>query len=524
MRRRLRTTIGVAGLTVLTTTASMTMTMTGTSAMVSATAAKPLPSVSGPGAVLGGGCLNPDIPLSVEERRLTATLPRNDDPAVLQSTSFARQMIDGAGFRDFGPAFAGSLCAARSTAQLQKLVEREGARLWDAAVDRAQGQHVTGDLPASDDRPLYWVRLQATAALRQMLPQETVSDSDRSALITLFDTSSRGMRDIDFPAGKGMKRLLMSGFDPYTLDGGPAGTAVGAAGNNIRHGNPSGASVLALDGTRHQTPDGTVVDMEAYNLPVNYTEFAAGYLEDTVGPWMRPGPRQVDASLTMSQAGGSQFNLEEFNGRYHGVSPGNDLSQPCPRIGGVPQIALAQPGCNTSVVDRWGGPTEFDLLDPPQWTVASLPIAEMIRANTGAGVPRPPGDTWPDQSVAFGVVWNTAFTQFSDCASPALTRLNGTVDTQYPPAVPPRAPDPQSCSFSGGGGNYLSNESAYRNTLLRDRMGLDIPAGHIHTPDMQNFNEGNLYDPSDPTFDAWREAIVAQGLNLVEAVADSTDD
>lgn len=500
--------------------------MVGASAVTGAQAAPPPapPATGGSGAVLAGACLDPAVPLSVEERRLNLTLPRNDDPSVLQSTSFARQMIDGAGFADVGPSFAGSLCRTKTTTQVRRLVEKEASRLWDAAVDRAQGRRVAGDLPASDDRPLYWARLQATAALRQWVPQHAVSEAERAALITSFDKASRGMGDVGFPAGQGVKRLIMSGFDPYTLDGGPAGTAPGATGNNIRHGNPSGASALALDGTRHRTPEGTVVFMEAYTLPVNYTEFTAGYLEDTVGPWMQPGPRQVDASLTMSQAGGSQFNLEELNARYHGVSPGNDLSQPCPRINGVPQLAVDNPGCNTSVVDRWGGPAEFDLTDPPQWTRASLPIAQMIEADTGRTVARPPGDTWPDESVAFGVVWNTVFTEFSDCTSTALTRRNSPVDTTYPPATPPVARGAQSCSFSGGGGNYLSNESAYRNTLLRDRMGLDIPAGHIHTPGMQNFDDGNLYDPSDATFDAWRRAIVEQGLNLVEEVADSTAD
>jgi len=44
-------------------------------------------------------------------------------------------------------------------------------------------------------------------------------------------------------------------------------------------------------------------------------------------------------------------------------------------------------------------------------------------------------------------------------------------------------------------------------------LGLDIPAGHIHTPDMQHFE--TLYTPSDDTFDAWRLAIIGQAKNLI---------
>jgi hypothetical protein len=471
-------------------------------------------------ALLSAPCLDPSVTLSVEENRLSFTLPDNDNPAVLQSSPFSEQMIEGAGFEDFGPSFVNQLCHARTLKAAKNIVMRNAEQLWQMAVNRAQQRGpVEGDLPYSDDRPLYWTRLQATAALRQWTPRFALSADDRTALITTFDRASRGMFDIEFPAGKGVKRVIMSGFDPYTLDGGPDGTAPGAAGNNIRHGNPSGATALSLDDTKYKSAHHKVVFIQAYTLTVNFTEFEQGYLEDTVGPFMLPGPRQVDASLTVSQAGGSVFNLEQWNARYHGVTLGNDLFRPCPQIGGVPQLAINNHGCNSIVVERWGGPAAFDLHNPPQWTTATLPIAEMIAANTGAGVPRPPGDTWPDTSVAFGVVWHTNYTEFPDCTSTTRVTRNTPVPIEYPPPTPPIPPDPGSCSYSGGGGNYLSNESAYRNTLLRDRMGLSIPAGHIHTPDMQHFETD--YNPSDGTFDAWRLSIAQQARNLIYAVADN---
>lgn len=474
-------------------------------------------------AALSGACLDPSVPLSVEEARLDATLPRNDDPSRLQAKPFAQQMIDGAGFQRFGPALVRRLCRTNSVDAARRLVERHGERLWRYAVRRAQSEHVRGALPASDDRPLYWARLQATAAVRQWDPSFALPSDERAALITALDKAAHGMTDLDFAAGGATKRVVMSGFDPYTLDGGETGTAEGSVGNNIRHGNPSGAAALAMDGTRFRAPNGTRQVVEAYTLPVNYTEFAAGYLEDTVGPLMSAGPRRrVDASVTVSQAGGDQFNLEQWNGRYHGDYPGNDLSLPCPEVDGVPQLAVDNHGCNIQVVDRWGGPSGFDLFDPPQWTTASLPVGRMIRARTGAGIPRPPGDTWPDESVAFGVVWHTNYTEFPDCSVPKTVTRNDPPPVEFPPPEPPVPPSPGSCSFSGGGGNYLSNESAYRNTLLRDRLGLDIPAGHIHTPDMQHFDEGNLFKPSDDTFDAWRKAIVKQTENLVHVVGASS--
>jgi hypothetical protein len=313
----------------------------------------------------GPGCVNSTAPLSVEEARLSSVLPDNGNPATPQSTPFAQQMIEGGGFQNYGPAFTRDLCRVSSLKAATALVQSQGEDLWRAAVNRAQRRgRVTGDLPYSDDRPLYWTRLRATATLRRWTPDFNLSGTERSALITTFDRTSRGMFDIDLPSGKDVKRVIMSGFDPYTLDGGTTGTAPGTVGNNIRHGNPSGATALSLDGTTYKTKDGKTAYIQAYTLPVNYTEFQQGYLEDTVGPFMRPGPQRVDASITVSQAGDSVFNLEQWNGRYHGVSPGNDHSQPCPTVNGVPQLAVDNHACDSMVVDRWGGPTNFSLTDP----------------------------------------------------------------------------------------------------------------------------------------------------------------
>lgn len=507
--------------------------------------------------VLTASCLDPNVPLVVEEQRLPYTLPDDTNPAVAQSEPFAQQMIEGAGFQNFGPEVVKELCNVETLQQAQQLVENSGSELWHMAVNRAQ-QHgtIAGTLPYSDDRPLYWTRLQVRAALRQWTPRFSLLQVDQSGLITTFDRASRGMFDIKFPAGIAVKRLIMSGFDPYTLDGGTTGTAPGTVGNNIRHGNPSGAIALSLDGTQYRASDGTKVFIQAYILPVNYPEFEQGYLEDTVGPFMVPGPQRVNASVTVSQAGPYTFNLEQTNGRYHGVSIGNDNQASCPSVlnptpppNTLPQLAINNYECNSIVVSQWGGPAMFDLYDPPQWTYTSLPLAQMIAANTGVTITPPSGDGWTGDSNAFGVIWHTPFTEFPSCTSPTTNSVNSlacestTCPTPIingqlpPPGTPPTGwpqalPNEDSCSQSGGGGNYLSNESAYRNTLLRDRLGLGcpgphcIPAGHIHTPSMQHFSTNFL--PSDSLFNSWRLAIIAQGQNLIHVVADnapkSTDD
>ncbi len=510
--------------------------------------------------VLTAPCLNASVPLVVEEARLPNTLPSDANPAVLSTESFAQEMIEGAGWQNFGPSVVSHLCNARDLDDAQDLVMRKGTDLWRMAVARAQQiGPVTGSLPYSDDRPLYWTRLQVRAAIRQWVPEFPMTVIAQNALINTFDRASRGMFYISFPEGKHVKRLIFSGFDPYTLDGGTLGAGCTAqapplcVGNNIRHGNPSGAIVLALAHTHYIGTDGIPVYIEAYTLPVNFPEFEQGYLEDTVGPHMKPGPAQVNAAVTVSQAGPYTFNVEQWNGRYHGTSLGNDNVRPCqsltnptPPPSSLSQLAINNYECDSQVVLKWGGPSAFDLWNPPQFTTTSLPVAAMIAANTGVTIARPPagvgatsGDGWTGDANAFGVIWHTPFTEFPSCSSTTTLSVNSLacssttcptplVGGQLPPAgTPPSGwpqtpPDVNSCSQSGGGGNYLSNESAYRNTLLRDRMGLGcpgencIPAGHIHTPSMQVFTDN--FAISDTTFDAWRLAIVGQARNLIHVV------
>lgn len=463
------------------------------------------------------GCTDASLPVTVEEERLTAVLPDEADPSQPADRTFARAMAEGAGFGEFTAALAEEVCRQGSLGDARTVVERLGTELWRDAVARAQSTgSVAGDLPASDDRPLYWTRLEAMAVLHQWSPDFALSPEERASLVDAFDRAARGMLDIDLPSDDGVTRVLVSGFDPFTLDSGDKGPARGTVGNGIRHGNPSGATALAIDGTTTTTPDGTSVRYEAYTLPVSYPEFERGYLEDTVGPLMTAGDVRLDASITLSQGGGDAFALEQWNGRYHGDYAGNDRFAPCPTtaLTGAPRLAKDNPGCNVQVPERWGG---GDMLtDPPQWTASTLPVAQMIESRTGTDVPRPPGDTWPDESVAFGVHWNTSYAYFPSCDAGSVEHVDQSEDT-YPPAVAPTPPPEGSCALSGGGGTYLSNESAYRNTLLRDRSGLDIPAGHIHTPDMQHF--ATDFAVTDPTFEAWRDAIVAQSRELVDVVA-----
>ncbi|MBK3577592.1 pyroglutamyl peptidase [Streptomyces sp. MBT65] len=389
---------------------------------------------------------------TVEEQRLGKAVPQ--------------EILKRSGFDVVAPEFGRALAAARSYAQARRVVVREGTALWRRAVDRAQGRGpVGGDLSRDDDRPLYWARLGMTREVRGWEPEFGVTDCQRAALLSELERTSRGQSSIRYPQRKGIKRILVTGFDPFTLD------------QDIRISNPSGATALALDGTVIQTADGPA-RIETALFPVRWADFAGGTSQafrtggGTVERTLRPYLPKVDLFTTVSQGRVGRFDVERTNGAWRGGYPDNDT------VSRTETIPVADPASQ------------------PQWTSTTLPYAAIVAATTGR----------------FPVYDHTDVTEI-----PA----GGTT-----PVVRPDGPTEGSTARAGGGGNYLSNEIAYRATLLRDRLGLhdSLPGGHIHTPVLQ-FGTGNT-DPAtgtitDPEFIRNRVDIIAQVRAMVTVAMDA---
>ncbi|MFF4459082.1 pyroglutamyl peptidase [Streptomyces mirabilis] len=382
-------------------------------------------------------------PATVEEQRLDQAAPQ--------------EILRRSGFDTVAPGFARALERAGSFGQAERVVVRQGARLWQRAVDRAQGRGPAGgDLSRDDDRPLYWARLGMTREVRQWEPEFGLTDTQRARLLAELEENSRGENTIRYPHAKGVKRILLTGFDPFTLD------------RDVRISNPSGATALALDGTTILTADGPA-RIETAVFPVRWQDFAEGTVERTL---RRQLPR-VDLFTTVSQGRVGRFDVERTNGAWRGGFPDNE------NVSRTETIPVTDPASQ------------------PQWTSTTLPYARIVAAPTGR----------------FPVYDHTSVTEI-----PA-----GGTD----PVVRPDGPTPGSTARAGGGGDYLSNEIAYRATLLRDRLGLhdSLPGGHVHTPVLQ-FGTGNT-DPAtgtvtDPEFVRNRLDIIAQVRAIVTVAVSGT--
>lgn len=402
------------------------------------------------------GCGDPSVPLTYEEGFL-----ERDEPA---------RFVEGGGLERALAAFTTDLCGAGDLATARSVVREHSRDLWKLAAERVQDKaEPGGTLSDGDDRPLYWTRLYMTAALRQWTPPFALSGAERMGLIADVDRLSRGQSDLRFPAGDGVTRVLVTGFDPFTLD------------RDIRQANPSGASALALDGVTVKGPRGPI-RLEAALFPVRWRDFGDGMVEEALLPHFTSQTKRVDLFATTSQGRIGRIDLEHFNGAWRAGFPDNE------RVCYRGMVPLA-PGVPT-------------VSPQPQWTLSTHPISEMVSAQTGRfpvfdnrQVVEVPGSTPPEVPT----------TSCPAPPSPGTTRPDG--------------PTEGSQARSGGGGNYLSNEIAYRATLLRDAVGLRAPGGHIHTPVLQGLSATDPTQLSNAQFEEQRSAISAQIRSLVLTAA-----
>ncbi|GAA1569655.1 hypothetical protein GCM10009789_23890 [Kribbella sancticallisti] len=381
-------------------------------------------------------CLDQSVTGTVEEQRL--------DNGVAGGPSVPAEILSRSGFDRQVALFSHLLCRVPNRAAASALVRVQGEVLWRTAIHRAHHPQTAPALPSTDDRGLYWARISMALALRQWQPAFDLGTAERAELIRSLEYSSRGITSSRFSPG--VRKVLVTGFDPFTLDA------------DIRIGNPSGANALSLDGQRWKV-NGKTYEVQTVVFPVRYTDFDENMVENALIPHYQAGAQHADQVVTASQGRVGIFDLEVYNGRRRSVSSIGDNN------------------------NLWGGGTiNAPVVSPsmppgPEFLTASLPSAAMAATDV----------------TPFRTRINTSVLEI-----PAGETL---------PVRRPLGPTPGSIASEGAGGGYLSNEVAYRNTLQRDLLDPSMPAGHLHVPVLQ-FDTANKTAITDPTYEANRDAIV----------------
>jgi hypothetical protein len=351
-------------------------------------------------------------------------------------------------------AFATALCRAAAGPQARRTVDRHASSLWRWATARAQGRApVAGSLPGGDDRPLYWARVSMTRLLTQWQPPEKLAADTRDRLLQRLETRSRGQNTL---------RTHRKSDRPGTRQVVVTGFDPFTLDQDTRIGNPSGAVALALDGREIRTKRGWI-RIETATYPVRWDDFTDGEVERSLAPQVERG---LDALVTVSQGRPDQFDLEVWNGAHRGGFADNENLE---RTGTIP------------IPD--GYPT---VTPQPQFTRTNLPVKRMKKRDTGD----------------YRVLVNREITERDPATGEERTHTDG--------------PTPGWEALVGSPGDYLSNEIAYRATLLRDGADAANVGGHVHTPVLGVPRKHRI---SDRGFVHRRDAIVEQTLALVRAAA-----
>ncbi|GAA0810382.1 hypothetical protein GCM10009111_01170 [Colwellia asteriadis] len=311
-------------------------------------------------------------------------------------------------------------------ASARQLVAALGDDLWQFS----KRQNQQGGL--KDDRPLYWTRLAITAFLKQN-PLD-ISLHENKALVEQLEVSSRGQDDLAFTQ-QTEKRILLTGFDPFLLD------------KNISQSNPSGLTALMLDGKVIEYK-GVKAEINTVMIPVRFEDFDQGEIEDLLAPFYALGSVDMIATISM---GRSDFDLEHFPALRRSSSAPDNLNV---YNGGSKTMPVVPKLLKTELSNK-------------EFVQYSLPYQAMMKAKGPYKINDNRTITVLGQAVdgkALSEEDNKTF------AANSLKELSDSV------------------SVEGGGGGYLSNEISYRSILLRNKLGSNIPTGHIHTPKTQGFD------------------------------------
>jgi transcriptional regulator with XRE-family HTH domain/pyrrolidone-carboxylate peptidase len=347
-------------------------------------------------------------------------------------------------FIDFDASFYNALRANGATANV---LNSQGSALWGHASDNVH--------TLKDDRPLYWARLRAIAALRAFAKRQTlpITAQTLDKLIPQFEWPSRGLDasgKITFASGAGPRKGVITGFDPFTLR------------SKVDRSNPSGVIALSFNG---KTLGGApALSFRTAVFPVRFKDFNDRLVENAL-------PRELLASigmlLTISQNGDQNFyDIERWAARTRGAGTDNNNKPASPVVipAGAEFLQSTLPfGTVITTAEEVPGP---DATGTAPFVIDQS--YSIDTANESIGVNRTVPPAKPKDRVK---------------ADPTKFRPEPLLEDEDHAAftVKNDSPDPNETSQEGSGSNFLSNEIFYRAALARS-FNPTLASGHLHVP------------------------------------------
>jgi pyrrolidone-carboxylate peptidase len=357
----------------------------------------------------------------------------------------ATEILNGSGsdatFQDFAGTFYQALKTGGATSTV---LTGKGTTLWNHAVQVAR--------TLKDDRPLYWARLRAIAALRAYGKRRTtpLTQAELDTAIKQFELPSRGLDPVSgvisfYLAPANARKVIVTGFDPFQLP------------FDVRQSNPSGLVALSVHGNSLLGSTDAPAHIRTAVLPVRYKDFDDGLVENAVTANLG----LIVMMMTVSQ-GRNFYDVERWAAKNRGrvALDNSNLLNP-----GTAVVDPANPTTSTGLTDP-GGRTASGV----QFIKTTLPFGNVITQDL---VSR----TGPPFSIATPLILNQAYWVLGGTHHPKPGDANPQETWKEDPADIPTG-----ISREGSGNNFLSNEVFYRTALVRSTNRSSLPSGHLHIP------------------------------------------
>jgi hypothetical protein len=356
--------------------------------------------------------------------------------------------------QDFTDAVKAVANNANSKANLQTHVDNFSISL----LNRLRAFAADAGNNNADDRILYWARIKMKVALQshEFMLQ---SFQERNELLKRFEAKSRGYDSINFaPATGGVKKILVTGFDPYFLD--PRGGLT----HNVRNSNPSGAAALALHGKFITNGANQVGYVQSVILPVRFADLdrngGEGIAEEYLAKFIDPaanGYTPVDLIIVMDKAVPRSFMFGRFAARRRGVQKDNQFQHSA-------QIPPLIPG--------------------NQFYETTLQAEK--------AVPNGPYPTGQDyyryftQTYEYRIQATNTVKRFAQQKQEGKAKINNNPDGSDPAnLLPVNQPQADITALQGSFGYYFANEIFYRLSALRQKKNGTVNIGLLMLPRLQ---------------------------------------
>lgn len=358
---------------------------------------------------------------------------------------------------------------AAAPAALQALAEEYGPKILDRARLLCSGNNFA----YADDRILYWARIKMTVQLKNH-PYLAKNATARAPVLKAFEVRSRGYQSLSFGGAGTLKKVLLTGFDPFGI------------GDNAGQSNPSGAAALALHGGKFPKLAPKYYVQSAI-FPVRYADFGDDVrnpdkhvAEDFFTPFLQTPADKPHLIMTLSQAITFELLLERFACRMRlAGAPDNLDTTNVPFPPNVPgdmagdefyettldatkiipagnQSGKFKIFYNNHFVYVWSGNASYYLFDVTTSKVTKQPDSGSVPVENAGH---------PEHHKLVGLVPS----DLTGTTTPKMSEIT---------------------SFRGSGGSYLSNEIFYRSARLRALHNPNMKTGHYHLPKLQHHANG----------------------------------